>query len=120
MIEGLAGVIIWTDDLERLLIFYRDTLGLPLQSLQPAFAAFALGDVRFSIGVHSQVSGPSRDPHRVMVNLAVSDIHGVHIELAARGVQFIRDPEREHWGGWVATLRDPDGNLLQLLQQASG
>jgi len=25
-------------------------------------------------------------------------------------------PEREHWGGWIATLQDPDGNILQLLQ----
>jgi predicted enzyme related to lactoylglutathione lyase len=23
---------------------------------------------------------------------------------------------REHWGGWIITLQDPDGNILQLLQ----
>ncbi len=120
MIGGVAGVVIWTDDLERLLPFYRDTLGLPLHSLQPGFAAFRFGEVRLSVGVHSQVGGPSRDPHRVMVNLAVDDIQAVHRELARRGVEFVRPPEREHWGGWVATLRDPDGNLLQLLQQPAG
>jgi predicted enzyme related to lactoylglutathione lyase len=31
-------------------------------------------------------------------------------------VEFIRQPEREQWGGWIATFKDPDGNILQLLQ----
>jgi len=120
MVEGVAGVIIWTDKLERLLPFYRDQLGLRPHSLRPDFVAFRFGDVRLSIGVHSAVSGPTREPHRIMVNLAVRDIHESYRQLRAKGVEFIRPPEREHWGGWVATFRDPDGNLLQLLQQPQG
>ena len=117
MIEGVAGVIIWTDSLERMVPFYRDRLGLEPHSLHPDFVAFSFGDVRLSLGLHSQISGVTREPHRIMVNLSVSDIHSVYRELTARGVEFVRPPEREHWGGWVATFRDPDGNLLQLLQQ---
>ena len=120
MIEGLAGIIIWTDNLERLLPFYRDKLGLVPYSVQPDFVAFSFGDVRLSLGLHSQVSGASREPYRIMVNLGVRDIHKVYRELMARGVEFIRPPEREHWGGWVATFRDPDGNVLQLLQPSQG
>lgn len=116
MIEGVAGVIIWTDSLERLVPFYRDILGLKPHSVQPDFVAFRFGDVRLSIGLHSEVSGPTQEPYRIMVNLAVADIHEAYRQLAARGVEFIRPPEREHWGGWVATFLDPDGNLLQLLQ----
>ena len=52
-----------------------------------------------------------------MVNLATSDIHAAFDRLTARGVRFVRPPEQEHWGGWVATFQDPDGNTLQLLQQ---
>ena len=51
-----------------------------------------------------------------MPHLGVDDIHAEHARLAAEGVEFIRVPEREHWGGWVATFSDPDGNVLQLLQ----
>ena len=36
--------------------------------------------------------------------------------MQANGVEFIRPPEQEHWGGWVATFKDPDGNILQMLQ----
>lgn len=117
MIEGVAGVIIWTDNLAAMTAFYRDTLGLPLHSERPHFVAFEWGDMRFSIGAHAEVSGTTREPHRIMINLATSDIRTLHARLAALGVRFIRPPEREHWGGLVATFADPDGNLLQLLEQ---
>lgn len=117
MIESLAGVIMWTDRLDRMSVFYRETLQLPLHSERPHFVAFQLGEARLSVGVHSEVHGPAREPVRVTVNLNVRDIHAAYEELIARGVTFVRPPEREHWGGWVASLRDPDGNLLQLLQQ---
>jgi len=117
MIQGLAGVIIWTVDLDRLVAFYRDTLGLTPHSVRPDFVAFSFGDVRLSLGRHSEVTGPSRDPYRIMVNLAVEDIQAVTVRLRQRGVAFVREPEQEQWGGWVATFRDPAGNLLQLLQQ---
>ena len=51
-----------------------------------------------------------------MVNLGVKDIHAEHERLVSKGVEFTRPPEREHWGGWVATFSDPDGNTIQLLQ----
>ena len=117
MIEGVVGVVIWTEDLETLVEFYRDTLGLTPHSVRPDFVAFRWGNMRLSIGKHSKVSGPSAEPHRIMVNLGVTDIHRLHKELTAKGVHFSRAPEQEHWGGWVATLSDPDGNTLQLMQQ---
>ena len=40
MIQRLAGVIVWTDDLERLVEFYRDTLGLTPHSVKPNFVSF--------------------------------------------------------------------------------
>ena len=119
MIEGVVGVIIWTEDLDRLVGFYRDTLGLTPNSVRPNFVAFKWGDMRLSIGHHSEVRGQTAEPHRIMVNLGVRDIRKTYDSLMARGVKFTRPPEQEHWGGWVSTLSDPDGNTLQLLQQPS-
>lgn len=120
MITDMAGVIIWTEDVTRLAAFYRDTLGLPVHSERAEFAAFDLPHgLRLSIGQHSRVRGRARDPYRIMLNLGVRDIQDAHRTLSERGVPFIRAPEREHWGGWIATLADPDGNLLQFLQQPS-
>ena len=113
----MVGVVIWTEDLETLVEFYRDMLGLTPHSVRPDFVAFRWNEMRLSIGKHSEVRGRSGEPYRVMVNLGVSDIQRLHRELTAKGVPFLRPPEQEHWGGWVATLSDPDGNTLQLIQQ---
>lgn len=117
MIKDLAGVVFWTDDVRRLAAFYRDVLQLPVHSDHGDFVAFELKPgVRLSVGRHDRVHGPSREPYRVMVNLQVADIHAAHKALVAKGVAFLRPPEREVWGGLVATLQDPDGNTLQLFQ----
>lgn len=119
-ITGLAGVLIWTEAarFEAMSRFYRETLGLVPRTVKPDFVNFDWGGVRLSVGVHSGVRDGSADPLRVMVNLAVDDIRAVHARLAAAGVAFRRPPEREAWGGWVATFSDPDGNTLQLVELA--
>ena len=116
MITGLVGVTLWTDNLERMFRFYNDTLQLPLHSRHDDFVAFQLGEIRFNIGLHGNISGLSQDPYRIMPHLGVEDIHGEHQRLLQEGVEFIRPPEQEHWGGWIATFKDPDGNILQMLQ----
>ena len=117
-IQGLAGVLIWTEP-ERfpaMARFYRDQLGLTPRSDKSDFINFDWNGVRLSVSVHDRVRGESRDPFRIMVNLAVDDLGAMHARLAGAGVVFTRPPEREDWGGRVATLLDPDGNLVQLFQ----
>ncbi len=117
-IGRLVGVLIFTEEdrHEAMEVFYVDVLGLVPRSRRPGFVNFAWGDLRLTIATHSEVSGPARDPRRVMINLAVEDIDAAARQLAGSGVDFIRPPEYESWGGYVATFRDPDGNLVQLLQ----
>ena len=62
MIQGVAGVTIWTEDIERLAGFYRDVLELPVHSVRPEFVAFDLGGVRLNVGLHSGVVGQTKDP----------------------------------------------------------
>jgi predicted enzyme related to lactoylglutathione lyase len=120
-ITGLAGVLVWTDAerFPRMARFYRETLGLAPRTVRGDFVNFDWAGVRLSVGVHGGVGGASRDPLRIMIHLAVDDIHAVHARLAQAGVAFSRPPEREDWGGWVATFADPDGNTLQLMQLPS-
>ena len=117
MITGLVGVTLWTDNLERMFTFYHDTLRLPLHSRHDDFVAFQVGDnLRFNIGLHGEIAGATKDPYRVMCHLGVVDIHAEYQRLQQAGVEFIRPPEQEHWGGWIATFTDPDGNILQMLE----
>ena len=51
-----------------------------------------------------------------MVHLGVTGIHQEYVRLRKEDVGFIRPPEPEHWGGWIATSKGPDGNILQMLE----
>ena len=55
MIGSVNGVIIWTENLDRLTEFYTQTMGLTPHSIRPHFVNFEWGDMRFSIGSHAEV-----------------------------------------------------------------
>ena len=113
MIKGVHSVVIWTDDLARLVPFYRDVLGLKAEMESPEFALFGS---QLALGKHSHVQGRSKDPNRVMVDLTVDDCRAEYERLRAKGVEFVREPEEDQ-GLIIATFTDPDGNTLQLFQQ---
>ena len=116
IINGLAGLIIWTEHIDVLSNFYRDVLQLVPHSVKSDFISFKWGDTRLNIGTHSDIKGLSKDKFRIMINLRVNDVRAVHRHLAERGVDFMRTPEQEYWGGWICTFSDPDGNIIQLVQ----
>jgi predicted enzyme related to lactoylglutathione lyase len=117
MIKGLGGASIWSEDLTKLLPFYRDTLGLAVALDSPGFVV--LGDPAqgpaLALGTHSEVKGKAKEPQRHIVSLTTDDIKAEHARLAAAGVEFLEEPTE---GGqvWFATFKDPEGNYLQLLE----
>ena len=115
-----VGIIVSTDAkrFDAMATFYADILALPVRSRHVGFVNFVWGDFRLTIHVHSDVHGRAADPDRVMINFVVVDIAATYARLVRAGVEFRRPPEREPWGGWIATFVDPDGNTLQLMQLA--
>jgi predicted enzyme related to lactoylglutathione lyase len=113
-----AGLLIWTtsDRFEMLVRFYRDTLGFPVRSERADHVSFEWDGFRITLGVHDGLVGASGDPLRMMINLEVDDIEAASRHLIAAGVEFIRSPRAEPWGGRIATFSDPDGNVVQLLE----
>jgi predicted enzyme related to lactoylglutathione lyase len=117
MIKGLSGATIWSEDLNKqLLPFYRDVLGLPVGHESPAFVVLGKpGTPALALGTHSEVHGRNADPARHMVGLVSDDITAEWKRLKAAGVEFIEDP-KDYGQLWLATLKDPEGNLIQLVQ----
>lgn len=111
MITGLAGASIWSEDLNNLLPFYRDVLGLAVSVQTPGFVVLG----QLGLGTHSQVRGRTADPARHMVGLTSTDITADCKRLKDAGVEFIEDP-KDYGNLWIATLKDPEGNLVQLFQ----
>jgi predicted enzyme related to lactoylglutathione lyase len=116
MITGLRGATIWSEDLNHLLPFYRDVLGLPVVVDTPGFVVLGPREgPALALGTHSEVRGRNADPARHMVGLTTDDIAKDWKRLKEAGVEFVEDP-KDYGSVWVATFKDPEGNLLQLLQ----
>lgn len=51
-----------------------------------------------------------------MINFRVRDLKALVAQLEAAGIAVEVDPER-YPNGWFATLKDPEGNSIQLWQE---
>jgi predicted enzyme related to lactoylglutathione lyase len=122
MLKGLSGSSIWSEDHNNLLPFYRDVLGLRVAYETPGFVGFGeradgggYTGAYLGLGTHSEVKGKPSDPYRHMVGLDSDDVDGDYNRLQAAGVEFIEKPT-DYGGLRIATIRDPEGNIVQLLQ----
>jgi catechol 2,3-dioxygenase-like lactoylglutathione lyase family enzyme len=50
------------------------------------------------------------------VCLCVDDVLGAHRDLSAEGVTFLSAPHQDEFGVRWVYMRDPDGNVLELVQ----
>jgi predicted enzyme related to lactoylglutathione lyase len=120
MITGLRGATIWSEELNNLLPFYRDLLGLPVAIQIPGFVVLGeFGAPALALGTHSEVRGRNTDPARHMVGLSTDDVDADWKRLKAAGVEFLESPT-DYGQLRIATLKDPEGNLIQLLQPIAG
>ena len=111
-------IMIGSEDPERLAAFYE--LALQLPRVPSHDFVFQAGPARIRIIRHSTVHGRNPEPARMQLNLFVTGVRDRVERLRGTGVPVIREPSREGWGGIVATLEDPDGNYLQLLEPPTG
>jgi predicted enzyme related to lactoylglutathione lyase len=116
MIKQLASASVWSEDLNNLLPFYRDVLGLKVAMESPDFVVLGADQPNvptLGLGTHSEVHGRNTDPARHMVGLASDDLTADWKRLKEAGVEFIQDPT-DYGDLSIATLKDPEGNLIQL------
>src|SRR5437870_7118157 len=85
MIKGFGGASIWSQDLNNLLPFYRDTLGLKPTLESERVVLF--GDPNapsLGLGSHSEVKGKNNDPARHMVGLMTDDVRAEYERRSPR------------------------------------
>jgi len=119
MIKEFTGASIWSEDVNNLLPFYRDVLGLKVAMESPGYAIVGADSPDAPgvlLGTHSEVHGRNIDPARHMVGFASDDLEADWKRLKEAEVEFIQDPTKYDDGMWIATLKDPEGNLVQIFQ----
>lgn len=111
--DRLTHVVIFTGDMAGQRRFYEEGVGLVVRRDSPEWVEFdTLGA---TLALHA-MTDPAR--HGVQLRFATDDLDARVQELSGRGVAV--DPsgiERHPWGS-LATLGDPEGNPLMLMQLA--
>ena len=107
------------DDFAEAFRFYRDVLGLGTASgdASSGYASFDTGSGSVAIferGGQAEVVELRPPGDSTLLVLEVDDVDAEVARLEAHVVQAPVD--QPHWGGRVAYLRDPSGNLIELFQ----
>ena len=117
LIGPIAAVRVFTRDLDAARGFYRDILGLPELSSTPTWAVYQAGPVQLIAETDQPEAGEASAAGRFTgFSFAVDDAARVCDELARRGVDVVGRPDAQPWGGTLAHVADPDGNVLTLVQ----
>lgn len=123
-----VGACLFADDMDQLVRFYRDTLGLPTQWDGGDFAEFETASGVLSLFMYSrkafaQAIGESYAPPKG-INQAFeiafwlpcfADVDAEYERLAKLGVQFpMGEPITYTFGIRNFYVADPEGNLLEI------
>lgn len=108
-------VNVTSEEPDRLKKFYADVVGLP-RNPDMGDGAFMAGSTPFLIDGHSAAKGPTKEPHRMLLDFFVDDLAAEQKRLEGAGVKFIRTAGKEEWGGTISTFLDPDGNYCQIIE----
>ncbi|MCX5747191.1 MAG: VOC family protein [Proteobacteria bacterium] len=113
---GIGGVFVKSRDPDRLRAWYRDVLGMEVESWGVMFAneagsigtwnAFALDTPQFDAS-----------DREFMINLRVDDADDMATQLRARGANVLDRRTKDAYGTFCYVL-DPDGTLLELWSAA--
>ena len=111
---------VYVRDFARALEFYRDKLGLPLRFADETFgfASFSTPGAGFTLA-RVDPKDPGQDKllsRHTGIAFGVDDLQQTYEAWLARGVRFELPPTQQPWGGTLAQLADPEGNLLTLDQ----
>lgn len=120
----LSAIRLFVHELGAARRFYESTLGLRVQQAGAGYCTFDLG-ANVSLVLESVDPDAPEDDQALVgrfsgVSFAVTDIQVAYRQLQAGGVFFSGAPERQAWGGWLATFEDPAGNQLQIVQHPAG
>ncbi|WP_433332348.1 VOC family protein [Spirillospora sp. CA-294931] len=109
----IGSILLASADADRLRTWYERAFDLKADG--DGFLRF--GGVGVLIDGRDDVAARTAEPARVILNLHVKDARAVAERLDELEVTWVAELEyREEAGAWFATLADPDGNLLQLIE----
>ena len=94
--------------------FYSKVFGKQPDMQEGEWAGWSMGSCFFSVGAHSEVTGKSTAPARIILNLETTEVKKEFDRIKEVGAEVVKEPY-EMGDGMIATFADPDGNYFQLM-----
>ena len=118
-ISGIRQIAVTVSNVDDALGFYRDVLGLAfLFRAGPDLAFLEAGDIRLML---STPQGAGAVGANSVIYFSVTDIVDTYTSFVERGATEERAPQlaakMHDYELWIGFLRDPDGNLLALMEE---
>lgn len=125
-------VLIWSENPDELMKFYRDILELKQEGKTDVPAKDGIeADYRYTffivengvkvwIGKHSDVKGISKEPVRIMHNLYTDEVEKWYKKVKNAGCKILCEPIKTPFYSaevpwYVSTFLDPEGNAWQFM-----
>ena len=101
--------------------FYQQILGLTMDVDGTEDGYFLLSSNGINIVVENsepvdETTGEPLVGRFTGLSFSVANIFETHNRLSTAGVEFLDPPEQQAWGGYIASFKDIDGNILTLVQ----
>jgi predicted enzyme related to lactoylglutathione lyase len=112
MKQGISTVIFPVKDVARAKALYSALLGMEPQWDQPYYVGYRVGDQDIGLDPNGHTQGMTGPISYV----EVADIRQTLQRLVAAGAELQRDVRDVGGGKLIATVKDPDNNVVGLMQ----
>ncbi len=121
-LSEIGQIAVIVGDVPKATAFYRDVLGLKfLFPAGPTMAFLAAGSVRIMLTTPQGTGAVGKNS---ILYFKVDDIAAAHAAVVARGAEKASEPrliaKMPDHELWMAAVRDPEGNVIELMSEVRG
>lgn len=119
MFKKLFAICLLVNDFDKAFSFYKDILGLEVNSHEGKFANFKLEGTELAVFEKSEASAMFPQSYMksgggAVIGFQMADVEKTCREIESKGVKIFEGPKTTEWGQTVAYFNDPDGNIWEV------
>lgn len=119
MLKRVDNAHYWTKNMDAAIAFYQDVLGLGLVFRSgDDWAEFDVGGT--TVALHGTREGVVPPQGGATVMFETADLDAAMTALRSRGAESEGEVTEVQGYGRFVSLRDPDGNVLQIFERSTG